>query len=56
MLFLDVNALVITVMIAMFVLHGATVIWDVRYAESARLVTPFEQHVHSFLGCPHFLL
>ncbi|WP_457798434.1 diguanylate cyclase [Methylocystis sp. S23] len=48
-LFLDVNALVIAFMIAMFALHEATAIWDVRYAETARLVTPFEQHVHSFL-------
>jgi hypothetical protein len=48
-LFLDVNALVITFMIAMFVVHEATAAWDVRYAETARRAPPFEQHVHSFL-------
>ncbi len=48
-LFLDINALIIAFIIAMFIVHEATTIWDVSYAESARLVTPFEQHVHSFL-------
>ncbi|PPD45038.1 MAG: diguanylate cyclase [Methylocystis sp.] len=48
-LFFVVNALVIAFMIAMFALHEATAIWDVSYAETARRVTPFEQHVHSFL-------
>ncbi|KAF2990456.1 diguanylate cyclase [Methylocystis sp. MJC1] len=48
-IFLDVNALVIAFMIAMFLLHEATAFWDVSYAVSTRRVTPFEQHVHSFL-------
>ncbi len=48
-IFLDVNALVIAFMILMFVLHEFTALWDVRYAETRRRVTPFEQHVHSFL-------
>jgi hypothetical protein len=48
-LFLEINALVILVMIACFVLHELTAFWDVSYASRTRTVTPFEQHVHSFL-------
>ncbi|MBZ9740822.1 MULTISPECIES: diguanylate cyclase [unclassified Mesorhizobium] len=48
-MFLDVNALVIAIMIVTFFIHEATAMWDVRYATTARTVTPIEQHVHSFL-------
>ncbi|MDF3153829.1 diguanylate cyclase [Mesorhizobium sp. XAP10] len=48
-MFLEVNALVIAVMIVTFFIHEATAMWDVRYATTARRVTPIEQHVHSFL-------
>lgn len=48
-IFLQINALIMAVMIVAFFLHEATAIWDVSYATSARLVTPIEQHVHSFL-------
>lgn len=48
-LFLEINALVIAFMIAAFIAHEATALWDVRYASTAREVTPIEQHVHSFL-------
>jgi hypothetical protein len=48
-LFLEINALIIGFMIVMFLLHEATALWDVSYAESARRVTPLEQHVHSLL-------
>lgn len=48
-MFLDVNALVIAIMIVTFFIHEATAMWDVRYATSARTVTPIEQHLHSFL-------
>jgi hypothetical protein len=48
-MFLEINALIIAVMMIVFVLHEATAIWDVRYATTARTVTPIEQHVHSFL-------
>jgi hypothetical protein len=47
--FLEINAGTIVLMAAMFFLHEATALWDVRYATTARRVTPFEQHVHSFL-------
>jgi hypothetical protein len=36
-------------MIASFLLHEATALWDVTYAVSGREVTPVEQQVHSFL-------
>ncbi|MDB6089028.1 MAG: hypothetical protein JWN85_1812 [Gammaproteobacteria bacterium] len=48
-LFLQVNTLIIAIMIVAFLLHEATALWDVSYAVTARVVTPFEQHVHSFL-------
>lgn len=48
-LFLEVNALIILIMIILFFCHEATAIWDVRYAVTAREVSPIEQHIHSFL-------
>jgi hypothetical protein len=48
-LFLDINALVIGVMLLAFLLHEATALWDVNYAVSKREVSPWEQHMHSFL-------
>ena len=48
-MFLEINALIILIMIVALFLHAATAVWDVRYATTARTVTPNEQHVHSFL-------
>jgi hypothetical protein len=48
-LFLEINALVFAVMIAAFIAHEATALWDVSYAIDKRYISPFEQHVHSFL-------
>jgi hypothetical protein len=48
-MFLTINALIIAVMIAAFLVHEATALWDVNNATTARVVTPTEQHVHSFL-------
>jgi hypothetical protein len=48
-IFLQVNAGVLLAMVVAFFLHEVTAMWDVRYASTARNVTPFEQHVHSFL-------
>jgi hypothetical protein len=48
-IFLQVNAGIIALMIVAFFVHEATALWDVRYAVTARDVTPIEQHVHSFL-------
>ncbi|MGH6646628.1 diguanylate cyclase [Aquabacterium sp.] len=48
-LFLEINALVIGVMLVAFLVHEATALWDVSYAVSKRVVSPWEQHMHSFL-------
>ncbi len=48
-LFLQINAGVLAFMIVMFFIHEATALWDVRYAVTERIVTPIEQHIHSFL-------
>ena len=48
-LFFEINALVILLMIAGFILHEATALWDVSFAIDKRYVGPIEQHVHSFL-------
>jgi hypothetical protein len=48
-LFLEINPLLLSLMIAAFFVHEATVIWDVDYATKRRDLSPVEQHVHSFL-------
>jgi hypothetical protein len=48
-LFLEINAAVLLVMLAGLVLHQATAVWDVRYANATRTVAPLEQHVHGVL-------
>jgi hypothetical protein len=48
-LFLEITSPVVAIMIASFLLHDMTALWDVSYAVSLREVTPIEQHVHSFL-------
>jgi hypothetical protein len=48
-MFLEINAGIILLMAVCLVLHEATAFWDVSYAVTRRNVTPFEQHVHSFL-------
>ncbi len=48
-LFLEINAAVLLIMLVGLVLHQATAMWDVRYANATRRVTPIEQHVHGVL-------
>jgi hypothetical protein len=48
-LFLEVNAAVMVIMLAGLVLHQATAVWDVRYANARRVVAPVEQHIHGVL-------
>src|SRR6195952_372602 len=48
-IFLQVDAALFALMIVAFFAHELTALWDVSYAVSARVVTPIEQHVHSFL-------
>lgn len=48
-LLLEVNALVFALMAVAFVMHEFTAMWDVRYAQARREVSPLEQHLHSYL-------
>jgi hypothetical protein len=48
-LLLRINAAVFALVILGFVAHEITSLMDVSYATRHREVTPFEQHVHSFL-------
>jgi hypothetical protein len=48
-LFLQINAAVLLVMLAGLVLHQATAIWDVWYADGTRGIAPTEQHIHGVL-------
>lgn len=48
-LFLEINALIIVAMIVGLILHQATAIWDVRWANATRTIPPIEQHVHGVL-------
>jgi hypothetical protein len=48
-LLLDINALIFLVMLSALVLHELTALWDVSYASTRRYISPFEQHVHSFM-------
>jgi hypothetical protein len=48
-LFLEINATVLLIMLAGLLLHQATAVWDVRYANAMRRVPPVEQHIHGVL-------
>jgi hypothetical protein len=48
-MFLEITSPVLALMIASFLLHDMTALWDVSYAVTLRQVTPVEQHVHSYL-------
>ena len=54
-LFLEIDALVIAIMIACWLLHEVTAHWDLRYAVTRREVRPIEQHVHNYLGAIPFM-
>ena len=48
MALLQVNAAVLAIVGAMFLVHELTVWWDLRVSVPVRAVRPFEQMVHSF--------
>jgi hypothetical protein len=48
-LFFEINAGLIALMIAAYLAHEATAMWDVSFAVERRKVLPREQHTHSFL-------
>jgi hypothetical protein len=54
-LFLEINALVLLLALVAFAVHEATALWDVTYAQARRRISPFEQHVHSFLELVPFM-
>ena len=45
----EVNAALLAVVLAVFLVHEATVYWDLAYSSIRRDVDPAEQMVHSFL-------
>lgn len=47
-LFLEINALVLAFMVAGFLAHEATVLWDLRYTTGKRTILPGEQVMHSY--------
>jgi hypothetical protein len=47
--FFEIDAAVLAIVFAVFVVHEATVYWDLDYSTMRRDVGPFEQMVHSFL-------
>ena len=47
--FLEIDAAVLAIVLAVFVVHEATVYWDLDYSTIRRDVGPLEQMVHSFL-------
>ena len=54
-LLFEINALVLTMMIAGYVLHEGVTYWDVNYAKNLREVPTVEQHTHSFLEMLPFM-
>lgn len=48
-MFLEITSPILALMIASFLLHDMTALWDVTYAVTLREVRPIEQHVHSYL-------
>ncbi|HVZ10278.1 hypothetical protein [Rhodopila sp.] len=48
-LFLEISPPVLLLMAGAFIVHEATALWDVTLASKRRVVSPIEQHVHSFL-------
>ena len=51
----DINALVLSLMMAGVVAHEGISYWDVSYARDRRDVTAIEQHTHSFLEILPFM-
>jgi len=48
-LLLEPNALIFALLIAGFVLHQLTELWDVTYSEKSRRITPVEQQIHGVM-------
>ena len=48
-LFLEINGAVLAFMLGALLLHEALAIWDVRFADTRRDISPAEQHIHGVL-------
>jgi hypothetical protein len=48
-LFLELNLLALSLLVAAAFAHTVTAYWDVDYASRRRVILPFEQVVHAFL-------
>jgi len=48
-LFFEINALVLSIMVASVVVHMLTALWDGLYTHRRREISPIEQHIHSHL-------
>lgn len=55
-LYFEVTALVIVFMIAVFLVHEATALYDVAYAQDKRVIPLIEVHIHSYLGVLPFMM
>jgi hypothetical protein len=49
-LYFDVNSAVLLIMLAAWLAHEVTAMWDLVYANSHREVNAIEQRVHDYLG------
>ena len=48
-LFFEINALILSIMIVLFLVHELTTYWDVGYANPKRFISPIEQRVQDYL-------
>jgi hypothetical protein len=55
-LFLEINAGVLVLMIALSVLHELTVVWDLSFTSPRRAIPAGEQVTHTLLESPPFLV
>lgn len=55
-LHLKITAAVVLTMIVMFLVHEATAIWDIWFAQPRREVSAIESHIHSYLAVLPFMV
>ena len=55
-LYFEITSLVLLVTLAALVVHEATALWDVAYAQPRRDVWLVEQHIHSYLAVIPFMV
>lgn len=55
-LYLEVTALLLVLMVVIFVVHEATMLWDIALAQDKRQIWLIETHIHSYLGVLPFMM